>query len=206
MPTLIAGAIAVLVLYLLLRMFRSAKRGIRIVGGVGVVVVAAPVLYLFASWSPLSLYSTTYECSGVLTKASNKSGPYKLFIKVAQERWWVFLHPTHGVLRWESTGGAVPTIPDSDFSAVRFFQTGPNSPAVAPLFPGLFWGNATREDLFAIKRVDTFLDLYRWPKLGEAVDLTKSGQGQFSTIGNSLILNISDVDTFRGTCTLKDNP
>ena len=179
MPTLIAGAIAVLVLYLLLRMFRLAKPAIRIVGGVGVVVVAAPVLYLFASLSPiLSMYSATYECSGVLTKAPNRSGPYKLFIKIAQERWWVFLHPTHGVLRWESTGGAVPTIPDSDFSAVRFFQTGPNSVAVAPLFPGLFWGNATREDLFAIKRVDTFLDLYRWPKLGEAVDLTKSGQGQ----------------------------
>jgi len=71
MPTLIAGAIAVLVLYLLLRMFRLAKPAIRIVGGVGVVVVAAPVLYLFASLSPiLSMYSATYECSGVLTNTN----------------------------------------------------------------------------------------------------------------------------------------
>jgi len=109
------------------------------------------------------------------------------------------------VLRWESTDGTVPTILDSDFSAERLFKTGPDSFYSAPLFPGLFWGNAKREDLFAIKRVDTFLDLYRWPKLGEILDLTKSGQGQFSTVSNSLTLNISDHQHFRGTCTLKNN-
>jgi len=169
-------------------------------------VVVALVLYFFASWDPsFSMYSAIYECSGVLTKAPNTSGPFKLFIKIAQERWWVFLHPLHGVLRWESTDGTAPTILDSDFNAERLFKTGPDSFYSAPLFPGLFWGNAKREDLFAIKRVDTFLDLYRWPKLGEILDLTKSGQGQFSTVSNSLTLNISDHQHFRGTCTLKNN-
>ena len=167
------------------------------------IVVAALVLYFFASESPFSKYSAIYECSGVLTKAPNISGPYSLFIKITQERWWVFWHPVDGVLRWESADG-IPTIPD-DAGAVRGFWTGPNSLYPAPLFPGLFWGNAKREDLFAIKRVDTFLDLYRWPKLGEILDLTKSGQGQFSTVSNSLTLNISDHQHFRGTCTLKNN-
>jgi len=168
------------------------------------IAVAALGFYFFASESPFSKYTGIYECSGVLTKAPNTSGPFKLFIKITQERWWAFWHPVDGVLRWESTDG-IPTIADSDFSAVRLFKTGPNSLYPAPLFPGLFWGNAKREDLFAIKRVDTFLRLYRWPKVGETVDLTKSDQGQFFTISNSLILNISDEENFRGRCTPKNN-
>ena len=70
-------------------------------------VVAALVLYFFASWDPsFSMYSAIYECSEVLTKAPNTSGPFKLFIKIAQERWWVFLHPTAwcaalGKHRWD---------------------------------------------------------------------------------------------------------
>ena len=62
-----------------------------------------------------------------------------------------------------------------------------------------------RTDLFAIKRISSHLNLYRWPKAGEIGDFTGSGQGQFSTSSNSLFLNISDDEQFRGGCKPKNN-
>src|SRR5262249_43931031 len=44
-----------------------------------------------------SRYSATYECSGVMTNT-----PITLFIKITQNRWWVFWEPAHdGVLSLE---------------------------------------------------------------------------------------------------------
>jgi hypothetical protein len=34
-----------------------------------------------------------------------------------------------------------------------------------------------RKDIFAIKRVGSYLNLYSWPQGGETMDLTKPGQG-----------------------------
>jgi hypothetical protein len=63
-----------------------------------------------------------------------------------------------------------------------------------------------REDIFMIKRnLQNYLDLYRYPSGGEIVDLRKPAQGQFSLISNSLVLNISDQESFRGLCTPKNN-
>jgi hypothetical protein len=172
---------------------RKAKFGL-----VALIVVAAFV------YAVNYTYSTTYECSGVMTKAPNKSAPMTLFIKITQNGPWALWDPVNGLLRWESTTGSHPTIPDDPYPN-RLFQTGPNSFALAPLFPGLFTDNAREDLLFGIKRVDTLLYLYRWPKAGEIVDLTKPGQGQFATISNSLILNISDEESFRATCTPRNN-
>ena len=57
-----------------------------------------------------------------------------------------------------------------------------------------------REDLFGIERAESYLVLYRWPKAGETVDLTEAGQGQFSTISNSLKFELSSGATFNGNC------
>jgi hypothetical protein len=64
----------------------------------------------------------------------------------------------------------------------------------------------TRTDLFMIKPDGWFMNLYRWPEgQGQVIDWTKmKAQGQFSTISNFLTLNISDEETFRGTCTPKN--
>ena len=64
-----------------------------------------------------------------------------------------------------------------------------------------------RTDIFLIKRIGLYLNLYRYPENGSRMaDLYKVSRGQFSTVSNSLLLNISDQETFRGTCTPKDNP
>jgi hypothetical protein len=175
---------------------RIIKRGVLAL----LIVVAA--FFFVVNYSE---YTTIYECSGVITKAPDKSDPITLFVKIAQDRSWVFWGNLNGVLRLEFTTGSIPTISDviDPINADRLFKTGPNSLSPGRPFPGLFWANE-REDLFVIKRVDTFLNLYSWPKKGEVVDLTKSGQGQFSTVSNSLTLNIGEA-TFRGTCTSKNN-
>jgi hypothetical protein len=149
-------------------------------------------------------YTVTYECSGVMTKAPSTSGPITLFVKITQNRWWSWPKMIDGDLRLESTTGSIRMIP-GDAHAVGFFSDGTRGYQPA-LFPGLFKPDGSeREDLFAIKRVDTFLNLYRWPKAGKAVDLTKTGEGQFSTVSNFLTLNISDEESFRATCSPKNN-
>src|SRR6516165_10739265 len=103
-------------------------------------------------------------------------------------------------LRLEILTGRIPTVPDDPLAA-RWFKTGPNSVKPAP-FPGLRFGLPPneREDLFGIDRVESYLVLYRWPKAGETVDLTEAGQGQFSTISNSLKFELSSGATFNGNC------
>ena len=143
------------------------------------------------------------ECSGVMT-APNNSGPITLFAEITQYRWWAFWQPLDGLLRLEipSTTGVIPIIPDDPLAA-RWFKTGPNSSIPAP-FPGLRFGPRSspnaRENLFGIGRVESYLVLYRWPKAGETVDLTEAGQGQFSTISNSISFKLSDEVTFGGSC------
>ena len=143
-----------------------------------------------------------YECSGVMTKDSDKS-PITLFAQITQYRWWAFWNPLDGLLRLEIQSAHIPTVLD-DPLAVRWFKTGPNSLVPAPFFPGLRFGPRTspneREDLFDIGRVESYLVLYRWPKAGETVDLTEAGQGQFSTISNSLKFELSSGATFNGSC------
>ena len=143
-----------------------------------------------------------YECSGVMTKDSDKS-PITLFAQITQYRWWAFWNPLDGLLRLEIQSAHIPTVLD-DPLAVRWFKTGPNSLVPAPFFPGLRFGPRTspneREDLFGIGRVESYLVLYRWPKAGETVDLTEAGQGQFSTISNSLKFKLSNEAIFNGNC------
>ena len=145
-----------------------------------------------------------YECSGVMTVPNNSSGPITLFAEITQYRWWAFWQPLDGLLRLEisSTTGVIPIIPDDPLAA-RWFKTGPNSSIPAP-FPGLRFGPRSspnaRENLFGIGRVESYLVLYRWPKAGETVDLTEAGQGQFSTISNSISFKLSDEVTFGGSC------
>ena len=139
-----------------------------------------------------------------MTKTPDKSGPITLFIKITQNRWWRLGEPLDGWLRLEiqsTTGPRIPTTPDEP-SEVSLFNTSPDSIMVAR-FPGLVFGPkpyAVREDLFAIRRVDTFLNLYRWPKAGESTDLTGPSHGQFSTISNSLRFKLSDEVAFNGAC------
>jgi len=168
---------------------------------VGGFLIAAALLVAYHYSSDTAIY----ECYGMLTKAkaSNTSVPVTLFIKITQNRFWVFWNPLDGVLRMEDATGSIPTVPGDDPMAPRWVQTGPGK-RTALFFPGLVTANA-REDLFAVKRVDTFLYLYRWPKAGETVDLTKSTQGGFSTIGNFLTLNMSDEAIFKGICKPKNN-
>ena len=141
-----------------------------------------------------------YECSGVMTKDSDKS-PTTLFAQITQYRWWSFWNPLDGLLRLEIQSARIPTVPD-DPLAVRWFKTGPNSLVPAPSFPGLRFGPRTspneREDLFGFERVEYYLVLYRWPKAGETVDLTEAGQGQFSIVSNSLKFELSDEAIFDG--------
>ena len=141
-----------------------------------------------------------YECSGVMTVPNNSSGPATLFAEITQYRWWAFWNPLDGLLRLEIQSGRIPTVPDDPLAA-RWFKTGPNSVKPAP-FPGLRFGSPPneREDLFGIDRVESYLVLYRWPKAGETVDLTEAGQGQFSTISNSLKFELSSGATFNGNC------
>src|SRR6516225_4452528 len=144
-----------------------------------------------------------YECSGAMTNlpgVSNSANPITLFAEITQYRWWAFWNPLDGLLRLEIQSGRIPTVTD-DPLAVRWFKTGPNSAKPAP-FPGLRFGSPPneREDLFGIDRVESYLALYRWPKAGETVDLTEPGQGQFSTISNSLKFELSSGATFNGNC------
>src|SRR6516162_9677407 len=147
-----------------------------------------------------------YECSGVMTDlpgVPNSVSPITLFAEITQYRWWAFWNPLDGLLRLEIQSGRIPTVSD-DPLAVRWFKTGPNSLRPAPFFPGLRLGSRSspneREDLFGIERVESYLVLYRWPKAGETVDLTEAGQGQFSTISNSLKFELSSGATFNGNC------
>ena len=98
-----------------------------------------------------------YECSGVMTKDSDKS-PITLFAQITQYRWWAFWNPLDGLLRLEIQSAHIPTVLD-DPLAVRWFKTGPNSLVPAPFFPGLQFGPRTspneREDLFGIERVES---------------------------------------------------
>ena len=144
-----------------------------------------------------------YECSGVMTAPNNPSGPTTLFAEITQYRWWAFWNPLNGLLRLEIQSARIPTVAD-DPLAVRWFKTGPNSVRPAPFFPGLRFGPRTspneREDLFGIARVESYLVLYRWPKAGETADLTEAGEGQFSTISNSLKFKLSNEAIFNGNC------
>jgi hypothetical protein len=148
-----------------------------------------------------------YECSGVMTAPNNSSGPITLFAEITQYRWWAFWNLLDGLLRLEIQSGRIPTVPD-DPSAARWFKTGSDFRKPAP-FPGLRFSSSSspneREDLFGIDRVESYLGLYRWPKAGETVDLTEAGQGQFSTISNSLKFKLSSGATFNGNCKPKNN-
>src|SRR6516164_4891694 len=141
-----------------------------------------------------------FECSGVMSAPNNSSGPITLFVEITQYGWWAFWNPLDGLLRLEIQSGRIPTVTD-DPLAVRWFKTGPNSSKPAP-FPGLRFCSPPHEseDLFGIDRVESYLALYRWPKAGETVDLTEPGQGQFSTISNSLKFELSSGATFNGNC------
>ena len=145
-----------------------------------------------------------YECSGVMKTENEKTGteshPITLFAEITQYRWWAFWNPLDGLLRLEIQSAHIPTVLD-DPLAVRWFKTGPNSVKPAP-FPGLRFGSPPneREDLFGIDRVESYLVLYRWPKAGETADLTEAGQGQFSTISNSLKFKLSNEAIFNGNC------
>jgi hypothetical protein len=201
MPTLIAGVVAIIVLYLLFRV--SAIR--RIVGGV-VAVVVAFFFYNFVVAPYYGVDTAIYECSGVMTTKipTDKSGPITLFAKITQNRWWMVAEPLDGWLRLEiqsTTGPFIPTTPDKP-SEASLFKTSANAIMVAR-FPGLGFGPkpfAIREDLFAIKRGDDYLLLYPWPKAEEATDLTGPGQGGFSTLSNSLHFKLSSDATFNGNC------
>ena len=96
-----------------------------------------------------------YECSGVMTKDSDKS-PITLFAQITQYRWWAFWNPFDGLLRLEIQSARIPTVPD-DPLAVRWFKTGPNSLVPAPFFPGLRFGPRTspneRERTFSVSNV-----------------------------------------------------
>jgi len=52
------------------------------------ILVAAVVLADY-----LSTYDATYECSGVMAKAPNKSDPITRFIKTREEAWYALLNP-----------------------------------------------------------------------------------------------------------------
>jgi hypothetical protein len=169
---------------------------------VGFLIVASLIGSLYYSSD-----TAIYECSGVMTAPDNSSGPITLFAEITQYGWWAFWNPLDGLLRLEIQSGRIPTVPD-DPSAARWFKTGPDSRKPAP-FPGLRFGSPSspneREDLFGIDRVESYLVLYRWPKAGETVDLTEAGQGQFSTISNSLKFKLSSGATFNGNCKPKNN-
>jgi hypothetical protein len=133
----------------------------------------------------------------------NSVNPITLFAEITQYGWWAFWWPpVDGLLRLEIQTGRIPTVPDDPLAA-RWFKTGPNSVRTT-IFPGLRFGPPSspkeREDLFGIKRVESYLVLYRWPNAGETVDLTEAGQGQFSTISNSLKFKLSNEAIFTGNC------
>jgi len=134
------------------------------------ILVAAVVLADY-----LGTYDATYECSGVMAKASNKSDPITLFIKT-RGGMVCALEPPLPPLTW--TAGEIP-------STTGTFRT----------------------DYFYFKREPLYLNVYRWPNNMERTDdWMKVGQrGQCSLISNSLILNISDEETFRGACAPKNN-
>ena len=168
---------------------------------VGFLIVAALIGSLTYSSD-----TAIYECSGVMTAPNNYSVPVTLFAEITQYKWWAFWNPLDGLLRLEIQSGRIPTVPDDPLAA-RWFKTGPNSLKPAP-FPGLRFGPqpyAIREDLFGIDRVESYLVLYRWPKAGETADLTEAGQGQFSSISNSLKFKLSNDATFNGNCKPKNN-
>ena len=146
--------------------------------------------------------TSIYECSGVMTKDSDKS-PITLFAQITKYGWWAFWNPLDGLLRLEIQTAHIPTTPDDPLAA-RWFKTGPNSQRPAPFFPGLRFGPPSspneREDLLGITRVESYLVLYRWPKAGETVDLTEAGQGEFSTTSNSLKFKLSNEAIFNGNC------
>ena len=170
---------------------------------VAVFIVAALIVY--------SADTAIYECSGVMKTENEKTGteshPITLFAEITQYRWWAFWNPLDGLLRLEIQSGHIPTVPD-DPLAVRWFKTGPDS-VKAPRFPGLVFGPQSspkeREDLFGIRRVESYLILYRWPNAGETVDLTEAGQGQFYTISNSLKFKLSNEAIFNGNCKPENN-
>src|SRR5215467_5328255 len=122
------------------------------------ILVAAVVLADY-----LSTYDATYECSGVMAKAPNKSDPITRFIKTREEAWYALLNPLPLPLR----GLLALEIPSTT---------------------GTF-----RTDYFYFKREPLYLNVYRWPNNMERTDdWMKVGQrGQCSLISNSLILNIS---------------
>ena len=63
-----------------------------------------------------------------------------------------------------------------------------------------------RERTFSVSNVlSLILVLYRWPKAGETADLTEVGQGQFSTISNSLKFKLSNEAIFNGNCKPENN-
>ena len=169
---------------------------------VGTFLIVAALLIAFSYSSETAIY----ECYGTVSKASNTPGPITLFIKVTQDKWWAFWDPADGRLRWEYTNGNIPTVHGDDPNAPRYIRTAPDTVKTSLPFVGMMYYADAREDFFVTKRVDTFLNLFRWPKAGETVDLTtNSTQGRFSTTSNALTFNISEGATFNGTCKPKPN-
>lgn len=169
---ILIAVIAILIVSLIISLV-VRRFGTRIIKYVVVAFIAVAALVLPGG---LSEYRATYECSGVMTKAPNKSDPITLFISIRLNRWWVF---------W-------PTLFYRPFDGMLALEI-PST--TAPI----------RKDVFGIKPFGWFLNLYlyRYPEGG--ADLTKMRvQGQFSNISYFLTLNISDEEIFRGTCTPKN--
>jgi hypothetical protein len=169
-----------------------------------VAIFLLPAILLAAVYYSSS--TSIYECVGTVTKASNTSAPGTLFAKITLYRPWAYwMNPIDGVLRLEHSNGTFPTIPGDDPGANRLIRTG-SGLYTAPYFPGLVMSSGkAREDLFIARSADTFLNLFRWPKAGETLDLTKSTQGRFSKVSNSLSIDLGDEKIFNGTCKPKDN-
>jgi hypothetical protein len=120
-----------------------------------------------------SVDSAVYECSGTVTKDKTNYAGQTVFIKVTTKRWWAFW--TTSATPWDGLLLLEAQSPDAD-------------PA-----------NVIKILNFDIKRNGSYLFLYR-SKAGETVDMTKPGQGYFSTISNYLTLKLYEEATFNGSC------
>jgi len=80
--------------------------------GVVAFLIVVAALVVAANYS---VYSATYECSGVMTKT-----PITLSIKITQARWWVFWESFDGVLSLELPSTTVPI--RHDFAIKRKFR------------------------------------------------------------------------------------
>ena len=62
-------------------------------------IVVAFFFYNFVVAPYYGVDTAIYECSGVMGKSPDKSGPIRLFVKITQNRWWMLGEPLDGRLR-----------------------------------------------------------------------------------------------------------